>query len=239
MDLKTLENTSSYAIEAVYNDFWSLIPNKYKLPEDDRVLNDLTPFYDPELTFDNRLHYKLAGIEYPKRSTPWFVITWNAENGLLKSGLTQRRFTTAVYDTPKGKKRCRTTSVDTNINFAIASNSMTAIFELQENYLLKRREKVYCITKPHSILGKFTVSMNVMDSQLSKLSRDKGTICYLFLQCKVDYPIVGMVEDIPAVIETINSDINSEVEVDPENNVTDSVLLTHDTIEGEYNAQTK
>jgi hypothetical protein len=213
LDLRTLENTSSYAIEAVYSDFWSLIPKKYRLVEDDRMFNDLTPFYDPELTYDNRLHYKLTNIEYPKRSEPWFVITWNAENGLLKSGLTQRRFTTDVYDTPHGKKRCKTTSVDTNINFAIASNSMSALFELQENYLLKRREKIYCRpTRPHSILGRFTVSMNVMDSQLSKLSRDKGTLCYLFLQCRVDYPIVGMDEDASqGNIQEIYSDVDSQI----------------------------
>lgn len=210
MDLYTLENTSTYAIQAIYDSFWGMIPQKYKLPEDDKMLNNMEPFYDPELTFENRLHYKLTKIDYPKRATPWFVITWNPENGIIKSGLTQRRFTTDVFQTKQGLKRGRITRTEMSLNFAIASNTMEGIFELQENYLLRQREKLYCQTRPHSILGSFTVCMDLLDSNQSKLSRDHGTICYLFLSCRVDYPVVGMLEDIPGVIEEIHNDVNRD-----------------------------
>ena len=33
MDLKNLECTSTYAIEAVYREYWHLIPEKYRILE--------------------------------------------------------------------------------------------------------------------------------------------------------------------------------------------------------------
>lgn len=214
MDLHTLENTSSYAIEASYNHFWSLIPNKYKLPEDDRMIKDLSPFYDPELTFDNRLHYKLTNIDYPKRSEPWFVITWNPEYGLIRSTLTQRRFQTAVFDTRYGKKRGKVIRAELTVNFGIVCNTMQGLFELQENFILKERDKIVCHTKPHSILGSFPVCLDVIDTTQSKLPRDRGTICYLFVNCRMDYPVIGLVEDAVGVIEQIHSDIDGAVDIE-------------------------
>ena len=211
MDLKTLENTSTYAIEAVYSYIWNFIPDKYKLPEDDKCYNQLEPFYDPELTFDNRLHYKLTNIAYPKRNQPWFIITWNTENGLLKSDLSQRRFQTSVFDNGKNKYRCKFINTNLNINFGICSNTIQGLFELQENFILKLREKITCETKTHPILGKFIVSLNVLESNQNKLSRDQGTLCYLFLQCKIDYPIIGNVEKITSgVIKQIHLETDKD-----------------------------
>ena len=56
------------------------------------------------LDFENRLHYKLVGVNYPDRKGPWFVITWNCGNGILKSDLTNRRFDTQQIITPGGDK---------------------------------------------------------------------------------------------------------------------------------------
>ena len=212
MDLKSLESTSTLAIRAVYDHFWNLIPRKYKLPEDDEMIKDLSPFYDPQLNFDNRLHYKLSKVEYPKRATPWFIITWNTENGLINSSLTRRRFQTMVVDSDKyGKVRCKFINTDLQINFGICCNSMQALFELQENIVLGQREKKVVHTKPHSLIGSFPVSLNIIDSNQNKLERDKSTLCYLFMQCKIDYPIIGMLESKPfGVIEEIHNDINSE-----------------------------
>lgn len=224
MDLNNLIGTSTFAIEAVYNDFWNLIPKKYRISEDDFMIKDMTPFYDPELTFDNRMHYKLTNVEYPKRATPWFVITWNTENGLIKSDLTQRRFQSALDTLPDGDRvRFNFINTDLNINFGIVSNTMTGIFELQENFILKKRNKMVVYTKEHPILGSFPVSLDVIDSQQNKLSRDKGTICYLMVQCKIDYPIIGNVsKPNGGIIETINYQINQED--------TDKVIYAEGTI---------
>ena len=56
----------------------------------------MTPWYDPELSFSDRFHYRLTNIDYPKRATPWYIITWNFGKGILKSSLTNRRFDTDV-----------------------------------------------------------------------------------------------------------------------------------------------
>lgn len=208
MDLKNLENTSTYAIEAVYRNFWEMIPSKYRLPEDDERVKDMAPFYDPELSFDNRLHYKLTNVDYPKRANPWFVITWNAPEGILRQSLTQRRLASAVIEDEKGERyKFKFQLVELYLTFAIASNSLQAIFELQENIIIHRRDKVTCYTKEHPLLGKFPVSMNVIDSNQVKLPRDKGTLCYLMMQARVDYPVIGMVERADGVIEHINDDI--------------------------------
>ena len=212
MDLKNLENTSTYAIQAVYNKLWSMIPQKYRLPEDDERIKEMSPFYDPELSFENRLHYKLTNVDYPKRATPWFVITWNAPEGILRTSLTQRRMQSAVVEDANGvRHKFKFQLVELYLTFGIASNSLQAVFELQENLIIHTRDKVTCMTKPHSILGSFPVSMNVIDSNQVKLGRDKGTLCYLMMQVRVDYPIIGLVEKADGVIETINSDINEDI----------------------------
>lgn len=210
MDLKTFESTSVLAIEAVYRHFWDFIPQKYKLPEDDERVKELSPFYDPELTFENRLHYNLTKVSYPNRAKPWFVITWNTESGLLPSELTQRRFQSAVVDTEKyGKLRYKFINTNLKINLGICCNTMQGLYELQENIILNQRDKIVVDTKPHSILGSFPVCIDTIESTQSKLERDKGTLCYLFLECLVDYPIVGDVRTTKGIILEINNTIKN------------------------------
>ena len=224
MDLKTLENTSTYAIEAVYRKLWEMIPQKYRLPEDDERIKDMAPFYDPELTFENRLHYKLTNVDYPKRANPWFVITWNAPEGILRTSLTQRRLKSSIVTNKKGERyKFKFQLVELYLTFGIASNSLQAVFELQENLIIHTRDKLTCITKEHSVLGNFPVSMNVIDSNQVKLSRDKGTLCYLMMQIRVDYPIIGLVEPVEGVIEHINSDVYEDI--------SDYILTEDDVIE--------
>ena len=212
MDLKNLENTSTYAIQAVYNALWDMIPYKYRLPEDDEKIKDMSPFYDPELSFENRLHYKLSNVDYPKRANPWFVITWNAPEGILRQSLTQRRLKSARVTTKSGESyKFKFQLVELYLTFGIASNSLQAVFELQENLIIHTRDKLTCQTKDHPILGRFPVSMNVIDSNQVKLPRDKGTLCYLMMQVRVDYPIIGMIERADGVIEDIYSDINNDI----------------------------
>lgn len=269
MDLRNLETTTTYAIEAVYREYWNLIPERYKLLEkakrqDDavypehvyedgleqphfrkpsphalkysdvekierhheeqlneydeyckRMLNkekffDLSPFYDPELTFENRLHYKLVGVNYPDRKGPWFVISWNIGNGLLRSSISRRLFQTTTITTPAGDAvTLDFINTELDLTLGIYSNSMQALFELQENIIVGKREKATVDTQVHSILGKFPVSLNIIDSTVSKLQRDKGTLCVLMLNIKVDFPIIGNVK--PAAVGIIK-EIHTEID---------------------------
>ena len=227
MDLKNFESTSILAIQAVYDYFWDFIPEKYKLPEDIERANSLEPFYDPLLTFDNRLHYKLTQVEYDKRSKPWFVIIWNTENGLLNSSLNRRRYQSAVVDNKKlGPLKFKFINTDLRLTLGIFGNSMAGLYELQENMVLKIREKQYANTKEHSIIGSFPVSLNIIEGTQNKLERTKGTLCSLTLNVTVDYPIIenvqlaskGIIEEIhsrvisPYTDESIQKDIEEHQE---------------------------
>ena len=133
-----------------------------------------------------------------------YLLIYNAD-------LSQRRFQTSVFDNGKNKYRCKFINTNLNINFGICSNTIQGLFELQENFILKLREKITCETKTHPILGKFIVSLNVLESNQNKLSRDQGTLCYLFLQCKIDYPIIGNVEKITSgVIKQIHLETDKD-----------------------------
>lgn len=272
MDLKNLETTTTYAIEALYREYWDIIPERYKLLEraqrpehgnfPEEYYNNLPPskrksnikpltysdvekydepkkdyqttetdyrtyceelnkdqffnfypFYDPELNFENRLHYKLVGVSYPKRNFPWYVITWNCGQGLLNSSLTRRRFETKVVETPAGDKvKFDFIDTDLDLTMAIYSNDMQALFELQENIVVGRREKFVVYTRPHSIVGSFPVAVNTIGSTLSKLSRDRGTLCQMMLFLKIDYPIIGNVKAINGgIIEEIHLEVDKEV----------------------------
>lgn len=273
MDLKNLETTSTYAIEALYREYWDIIPERYKLMEraqrpehgnypeeyydelppskrkqhtkplsyadvekqDDTKKYDYNtpetdyytycqelkkdqffnfyPFYDPELNFENRLHYKLVGVSYPERNFPWYVITWNCGNGILSSSLTRRRFDTTVIETPGGDKvKFDFINVDLDLTMAIYSNDMQALFELQENIIIGRREKYTIDTRPHSIIGKFPVSVDTIGSTLSKMGRDKGTLCQMMLNLKVDYPVIGNVRNIgpTGIIKEIHLEVDKD-----------------------------
>lgn len=262
MDLKNLEGTSTYAIEAVYYTYWHLIPEKYRIlekaestypepkhgkkskpltykdvekedkkeKEDDKtneyaiycdMLNnnkyfDMQPFYDPTGDFDNRLHYKLIGTDFPMRDKVWFVITYNFGNGLLNSSLTRRRFQSAYDTTPSGEKvRFDFINTDLDLSLIIYSNSLQAIFELQENIMIRQREKMCPNTvRSHRILGKFPVSIDTISSSINKLTRDKGTLCALTLNLKIDYPVIGNIVFNPTgVIKEFHTELDSVISV--------------------------
>ena len=267
MDLKNFEATTTYAIEAVYNEYWRCIPEKYRLlqkmdveqnppsPDEPKpkskpltykkaeeskdeyeggldtydhyvdMLNsgqyiDLAPFYDPALDFENRLHNKLVGIDYPDRKKPWFVITWNMGNGLLKSSLTRRRFETCEDTTPGGEKVVFDfINTDLDLTFAIYSNSMQALIELQENIIISKREKCVVNTRTHSVLGKFPVSLDIIDSSVAKLPRDKSTLCVLTLNVKIDYPVIGNVRPSAGLIKEFHVEYDSKVYTDADSSL--------------------
>ena len=282
MDLKNLEGTSTYAIEAVYREYWNLIPDKYKLqeraqrnrpnnfdeevyfnlpdhekphvkrvtplqysdadkyekPEEGQTVNkadieyddyvehlkdkntffDVTPFYDPELNFENRLHMHLTNVDFPSRREPWFVITWNSGSGLLNSSLTRRRFQSATVTAPNGKDyKFDFINTDMDLTMAIYSNTMQGLFELQENIIVGKREKAVVNTAKHSILGSFPVSMDIINSSLTKLPKDKGTLCVMNLAIKIDFPVIGNVQQVySGIIKEIHTEID-KIGSGPEN----------------------
>lgn len=226
MDLITLESTSTYALQAVYEKFWNYIPQKYRIPTNDSFEADMEAFYDPQLSWDNRLAYDVSKVSYPNRATPWFVITWNTETGLLKSELTRRRFDSGIIELKNGTKvSCKFSNTELMMNICFTTNSMQALIELQECLRLNIREKCNVLTKPHSIIGPFYVSLNVMDTQLNKMEREKGTLAYLLMQCRIDYPIIGFKKEIVSgIIKHINYNNYS---------LFNDQLLTHDEIVAE------
>ena len=248
MDLKNLETTSTYAIEAVYRYYYDFIPEKYRLKErnqlvetkdqsrtvltyeevetvqpeqeyvdyikslqDSELFFNFYPFYDPELNFDNRMHYKIVGVNYPTRNTPWFVITWNCGDGVLKSEISNRRFTTTTIETPSGEKvKCNVINGNMDLILCIYCNTMQGLFELQENILVGQREKCTVETRKHSILGNFTVALNSINSRITKLPRDKGTIGSLTLDLKIDYPVIGkIIAASSGIIKEIHTEIDA------------------------------
>lgn len=261
MDLKNFETTSTYAIEALYKDYWNQLPEKYRLLEKAQrqedytleevkptqqkstpltyasvkakdtepekpdeyqcycdALNDkekffnLQPFYDPELSFSDRLHYKLTGINYPDRKGPWFIITWNCGNGILKSTLTNRRFQSATVETPSGELvTFDFMNTELEVTLCFVSNTMQGLFELQEHIRISRREKAVVNTRQHSILGSFPVSIDLIDGGMAKLARDKGTLCTLTLPIKIDYPIIDNVRSAArGIIKEIHAEIDND-----------------------------
>ena len=158
---------------------------------------DLQPFFDPQLDFENRLHYKLVGVEYPKRKNPWFIITWNMGNGILKSSLTNRRFDTAEVKTPGGA-HVKFDFIDTelDVNLCFNSNSLQALVELQENIRVNRREKFVIDSRLHSILGRFPISVSLIETgNIAKATKDKSTLCTLTVTIRIDYPVIGNVRE--------------------------------------------
>lgn len=163
------------------------------LNNDKRI--DLQPFYDPQLDFESRLHYKLVGVNYPQRKNPWFVITWNFGNGILKSNLTNRKFDTAEVTTPTGEN-VKFDFIDTELELTLCfnSNSLQALVDLQEVIRIGRREKHTIDSLPHSILDHFTISQELIDvGNIAKASRDRSTLCTLTLTFKLSYPVIGNV----------------------------------------------
>jgi len=262
MDLRNLETTTTYAIQAVYLEYWRLIPERYRLfekaqptakpsqpthkplsykqveqngrpprPEQDAdgvpydkyccMLNsgkwfDLEPFYDPQLDFETgRTHYKIAGINFPDRQHTWFIITWNMGQGLLNSSLTRRRFQSAsTKDAAGNDVSFDFINTDLELNFAIYSNRLQGLMELQENIIVGKREKCTVETLTHSILGKFPVSLDTINSSVSKMPRSMGTLCTLNLNIRIDYPIIGNVKMSPTgIIKEIHTEIDGVADI--------------------------
>lgn len=260
MDLKNFEGTTTYAIEAVYREYWNLIPDKYKLMEtaqlqeykntkhplnkkdlykageepdpiiqknsdteytkyvgclqDDTKRFNLDPFFDPELTFENRLHYKLASIDYPKRSQPWFIITWNFGGGIINSSLTRRRFMTGRATTPQGEPVVFDfMNTELDITMCVTSNTLQALMELQEVIKIGKREKCTVNAKNHSIIDTFPVSLDIIDGVINKISRQTGTLCTLTMVIKLQYPLINNIRINPAgQIQEIHTDAPDWVE---------------------------
>lgn len=208
MDLKNLESTSKYALEAVINKYWNLIPNDYKLPDKENPGLFIEPFYDSTLTFDNRAQYKITKVGYEERRAPWLVLSWNTESGVQKSDLSNRRFETSFKFNGDGYDKYKFTWGKIPLNIALYSNSLSCILEVQENILLKIRNKDYAETiNEHSVLGKFPVQIETQESSLNKLDvGQKGSVCYLYLNVEVTYPIIGYSSE-TWPIDTIISDI--------------------------------
>lgn len=207
MDLKDIESTSGYAIQAVYDKYWDLVPKNYRLPDMTKIGFDIRPYYDPELTFENRTQYKLTKVKYPERTDPWIIATWNTEQGVQKSELSNRRMKTMYTQNPddEGFSDYRFSNAYMTLNMCFYSNSLMALLAFQENYQLKIREKDYAIAHGHSVLKDFSVALNTINTNMVKLPRDKGTICYLFFQVTIDYPIIGYSSD-AYLIERITLD---------------------------------
>lgn len=225
LSYKDVEETS-YSGDDYYNHYCDMLNSGQYF--------DLMPFFDPQLDFENRLHYKLSGIDYPSRQQPWFIITWNFGNGILKSSLTRRRFETCSDYTPGGEKvKFNFINADMDLTFAIYSNSLQGLFELQENIIVGKREKCVVNTLTHSILGSFPVSLDTIDSTLSKLPRDKGTLCVLTLNLKIDYPIIGNVQYTDGgIIEEIHLELDSKniIKGDSWNSLNDITPNEHEVI---------
>lgn len=154
---------------------------------------DLQPFFDPQLDFENRLHYKLAGIGYPQRKNPWFIITWNCGYGILKSEISNRLFDTAAIKTPSGEQvKVDFINTQMDITLCFNSNDLQALFALQELIRVRQREKLVVYSPIHSIIGKFPVALDAIETgNIAKATRDKSTLCTLTLTVRIDYPVIG------------------------------------------------
>lgn len=270
MDLRNLETTTTLAIEAVYKEYWNMIPERYRLleraqrqrndlplnphekpnipkstpltyktveekeePQDDLYYKyckslenkdtyfDLQPFFDPQSDFENRVHYKLIGVNYENRRNPWFILTWNFGNGITTSDLTNRRLGTDVIETPT-KEKVKFDFLDTNLNLSLCftSNSLQALVELQENIRINRREKCTVESRTHSILGKFPVILSSIDvGNITKLTREKGTICTLTLSFKLEYIVIGNIKQVGdyEIIKQINMELDKPNGEGPDN----------------------
>ena len=84
---------------------------------------------------------------------------------------------------------------------------MQALFELQERIRISRREKFVIDSRIHSILGRFPVTVSLIDTgTIAKSSRDKGNICNLTVTFRVDYPVIGnVVFDEASIIKVIRA----------------------------------
>jgi hypothetical protein len=192
MDLKNVDSTSVWAIRAMFTKIWSMVPTDFRLTDKSTYNSQsIQPFYDPELTFENRAQYKMAKIEAPERAEPWIIVTWNTEQGVEPAEAINRRFSTykEVDNAQVNSYKYREGSM--TINFSCYSNSIGAILEFQENCYLKIRDKQVFEVVGHTVIDPMNVTLESLEMTLHKLPRDKATLSYLFIRAKVSYPIIG------------------------------------------------
>lgn len=158
------------------------------------------------------------------------VITWNHGNGILNSSLSRRRFQSAADYTPSGERvTFDFINTELELTMAIYSNSLQGIFELQENIYGRQREKCTVETGLHSIIGHFPVSLELINTTLNKLPRDKGTICVLTLSTKINYPVIVNVRSADTgIIEEIHLEIDSKAYTDKDGSLSLDTRVTPD-----------
>lgn len=193
MDFNNLHTTTELSLRACFKHLYSFIPKQYRLAYDpEEVTQHLDEFYDPELSLDNRLQYKIARVPYEDRKSPWVALMWNTE-GLQKSVDMFRRFDTKILGEGELRSQeAKSRQVQTPINLGFVSNSLTAMLELQEVLLLGLQDQEAIIAGTHKVLGDFTVNLQqVSFGNLYKLPRSKGTICTYGMTLLLNYPIIG------------------------------------------------
>ena len=208
-DFKTFSTSTEYAISGFYRYIYSFIPKEVRLHYNlDEAISSMREFYDPELTFENRLKYKLTSIKYFDRHRPWIALMWNNE-GLQPADNHFRRYDVSISidDKPNKAKACY---VKTMMNIGIVSNSKTALDEFQEVFLLNVRPDDAAIAVEHPYLNDFVV--NILDfnmTQMIKSPRSEGTLAYAVASLPLQFPIIGCVDDNVGIIQTINTVINN------------------------------
>lgn len=203
-DLKNLQTSTEYAVRGFYKYLYQFIPCKIRLHYDlEEAVSSMGAFFDQELTFENRLKYKATSIKYPDRKDPWLALVWNKE-GLQPADNHFRRYDIRldIKDKPYKAKSC---FVKVPMNIAVISNSMTALDEFQEVFLLNVRPDDCAISATHPIIQDFNV--NIMDFNMTnsmKLPRQEGTLGMVIITVILQFPVVGCIDESTGIIQAIN-----------------------------------
>lgn len=225
---QNLDTSSSYAIKGFFRYLYDFIPYNYRIHyQVDEATDCFREFFDQDLSFENRLHYKLAKLPFKDRKTPWVAIMWNVE-GLQPSDENFRRYDVKLKakddkSLPRKGKACL---VKMPIVMSVVSNSMTALMEFEEVFLLNVRPEDMALSAEHPLLEEFTV--NIMSNAITnmvKMPRTEGTLCYALVSANLQFPIIGAVSD-NYIIRTINTNYHSK---EPER------YLFTDTVSAEEN----
>lgn len=208
-DFNDLKTSTDYAIRGFYRYIYSFIPKEFRLDYTmDEGVDTYGAFFDQELTYENRLKYKASKIKYPDRKSPWLALMWNKE-GLQPADNHYRQYDVRLNleGNPVKGKACY---VKLPMNIGVVSNTLTALDEFQEVFLLNVRPDDAALAVPHPIIEDFTV--NLMDMNISssiKLPRQEGTLCMSMLSVMLQYPVVGCIDTTTGVINTINTYIRN------------------------------
>lgn len=203
-DFKNLHTSTQYAVEGFYKHVYQFIPHRFRIHYDlTEAVSCMGQFFDQELTFENRLKYKVTSISFLDRKSPWIALMWNTE-GLQPADNHFRRYDVRVdiEGKPHKGKACY---VKLPMNIGIVSNSKTALDEFQEVFLLNVRPDDKAISCEHPILQDFNV--NIMDFNMSnsvKLPRSEGTLSMAMATVTLQYPVVGCLDPNVGIIQTIN-----------------------------------